>query len=204
MRYRDYFKTHCGNLVWCKPYITEDGKIAYIMANGYYQDAKINGKTYSADNRDKAAYDAFCERLARALFDNECHDGGASFDDFSGYCAESLVNIDQTAHECDCSDCPWFKECEAMDEPLYCCDSDDHWAVYRLRYESPRTGKPIETTRKAESAEAAIDMLCEQYGWRAKLEQYDADTRGLEWAKCAVDPDGGINYRFAIIADWVD
>lgn len=47
---------------------------------------------------------------------------------------------------------------------------------YRLKYK--HNGKEIITTRTAETAFAAAEKLCDQYNWRCKLLQYDADTRG--------------------------
>lgn len=69
---------------------------------------------------------------------------------------------------------------------------------YKIEY--TRNGKDSTVIRRAESAEAAVDKLAAQYGWRVKLNMYDAATRGEEWAQVAVDPDGGINYSFAALA----
>lgn len=55
--------------------------------------------------------------------------------------------------------------------------------------------------RIADSAEHAIDKLCDQYGWRSKLDMYDADTRGKEFAQCSVDTEGGINWNLTIYAE---
>ena len=66
---------------------------------------------------------------------------------------------------------------------------------YRIRY----GGKSA--TRKAETAQDAIEKLCDQYGWNCKLEMYDSDTRGREWARCYADTTGGINYNRIIDAE---
>ena len=58
--------------------------------------------------------------------------------------------------------------------------------------------------RKAEDAEQAIDKLCNQYGWNYKLDMYDADTRGLEWAKCNVDTNGGTEWNRTLIATKIE
>lgn len=58
--------------------------------------------------------------------------------------------------------------------------------------------------RYADSAEHAIDKLCDQYGWRCRLDMYDADTRGLKCAECSADTDGGINYNITLIAELAD
>ena len=67
-----------------------------------------------------------------------------------------------------------------------------------MKYVLEYNGKKV--IRNADSAEAAIEKLCDQYAWRCHLKQYDADTRGKEWAECSVDTEGGINWNLTIIA----
>lgn len=67
-----------------------------------------------------------------------------------------------------------------------------------MKYSITYDGKSV--TRRADTAEAAIENLCGQYGWRCRLNQLDADTRGIEWAECYADTDGGINYSLRIVA----
>ena len=69
---------------------------------------------------------------------------------------------------------------------------------YRITY--TRNGRKVITSRTAETTEKAVEMLCDQYGWRGHLNQYDADTRGLEWAEVFADPEGGIDYSIRIVA----
>ena len=69
---------------------------------------------------------------------------------------------------------------------------------YTIKY--TRNNREVSTMRVSESAEAAIEKLCDQYGWRGKLKQYDADTRGKQWAEVIADPEGGINYNIRIVA----
>lgn len=90
-------------------------------------------------------------------------------------------------------------------------------AEYRLRYTEKQATKgewksmkyeikytknehEISMIREAETALGAIERLCDQYGWRCKLSQYDADSRGLEWAEAYADTDGGINFSLRIVA----
>lgn len=61
--------------------------------------------------------------------------------------------------------------------------------IYTITYE--RNGKEITTTRRADTAQEAIEKLCDQYGWYDKLKQYDADTRGCEWAEVNAYEDSG-------------
>lgn len=82
-------------------------------------------------------------------------------------------------------------------------DSDDkHCGAkanrYKITYE--RNGKTVEIIRHAENAPAAVEALCDQYGWREKLDLYDADTRGLEWSRHKVATDYSINWDLIIMA----
>lgn len=67
---------------------------------------------------------------------------------------------------------------------------------YRITYE--RNGRNVTTTRKAATAQAAAEALCDQYGWRFRLKQYDADTRGGEWAECAAATDAYTDREIAL------
>ena len=67
-----------------------------------------------------------------------------------------------------------------------------------MKYILEYNGKKV--TRHADTAEKAIEKLCDQYGWSYTLYQYDADTRGREWAECRVDTDGGINWNLRVLA----
>lgn len=69
------------------------------------------------------------------------------------------------------------------------------------RYKLTYGGKSV--VRRAESADCAVDKLCDQYGWSNRLNLYDADTRGKMWARCYIDKDGGINYDTPIFADLI-
>lgn len=67
-----------------------------------------------------------------------------------------------------------------------------------MKYTLQYNGKTV--TRNADTAQEAVEKLCDQYGWRCTLKQYDADTRGHEWAECAADTEGGINWNLTILA----
>ena len=69
---------------------------------------------------------------------------------------------------------------------------------YTIKY--TRDNHAVTTTRIADTAKSAIDKLCDQYGWNGKLRQYDADTRGHNWAEVIADTEGGINYSLRIVA----
>jgi len=70
-----------------------------------------------------------------------------------------------------------------------------------MKYEVKYTrNQEIIATREAETALGAIERLCDQYGWRCRLSQFDADSRGLEWAEAYADTEGGINFSMRIVA----
>ena len=54
--------------------------------------------------------------------------------------------------------------------------------------------------RTGMTAQEAIEKLCDQYGWRFRINMFDAETRGRKYAKGGVDTDGGINYNDAAYA----
>ena len=76
----------------------------------------------------------------------------------------------------------------------------DGWR-YAVEYYNHYKRKQVRVIRKAVNAQSAIDKLCDQFGWGCKLDQYDADTRGMEWAVCDADTDGGNNYNIRISAE---
>lgn len=55
---------------------------------------------------------------------------------------------------------------------------------YIISYE--RNGRQIKTSRRASSAAAAVEALCNQYGYEYRIKQIDADTYGKTWAWVAV------------------
>lgn len=69
---------------------------------------------------------------------------------------------------------------------------------YEIKYN--KNEREIVIIREAETALGAIERLCDQYGWRCRLIQFDADSRGLEWAEAYADTDGGINFSLRIVA----
>lgn len=71
-------------------------------------------------------------------------------------------------------------------------------AIYTITY--TRGGRNISTSRSSDTAYHAIERLCDQYGWSCDLNQYDADTRGLDWAEARADTEYGINYNLRIVA----
>lgn len=71
---------------------------------------------------------------------------------------------------------------------------------YIISYSRRADMKMVQTARDGATAHDAIESLCNQYGWRCSLKEYDADTRGREWAVCSADTDGGTVWNLAIHA----
>ena len=82
-------------------------------------------------------------------------------------------------------------------------DTNQALSRYEIKYTRSQEGQwnqEIIVTREAETALGAIEKLCDQYGWRCRLSQFDADSRGLEWAEAYADTEGGINFSRRIVA----
>lgn len=70
---------------------------------------------------------------------------------------------------------------------------------YEITYE--RNYREHKLVRHAESATAAADKVCDQYGWSWRYGKVsdDADSRGAEWAELPCDPNGGIDYTTTLL-----
>lgn len=117
--YRKMMVSNGGNIGWCKPYITDDGKIAFVECEGVIINAAIDGadlptttSIYSYPNRQHLT-DESLVKLARSLH-------GGDYDLYEGYSNDELVTFavyDGKIRERDCADCPFFHDCEAMENP---------------------------------------------------------------------------------------
>lgn len=114
--YRKYMIAEGGNLGWCKPYITDDGKIAFVECEGRVQDARIDGvdleTTHNVLRPQELTAESFA-KLAHALH-------GKDYEMYDGYTDDERVSLavnDGKIRECDCCDCPYFHDCEAMNNP---------------------------------------------------------------------------------------
>lgn len=104
-----------GNLGWCKPYITDDERIAFVQCEGHVQDARIDGVDLDTTHdfiRPQELTAASFSALAHALH-------GDAYSDYIGYTDKELVTVaveEGKIREGDCCDCPYFNDCEAMKE----------------------------------------------------------------------------------------
>jgi len=69
-----------------------------------------------------------------------------------------------------------------------------------MRYKIEYDGKHL--WRRGDNAFEAVQRLCRQYGWSAKLVQHDAEEKGNLWAECLIDKEGGINYSLRLMASY--
>ena len=106
--YRKMMMDNGGNLGWCKPYISEDGKSAISLTDG-----KISGMMLGGVKMDT---DFDFAKFARAV--------NPDYDDYDGW-DDLHIALDGGIREGACCDCPWFGICEAMDNPDGWDDSTD-------------------------------------------------------------------------------
>ena len=52
----------------------------------------------------------------------------------------------------------------------------------------------------ADTAADTVRKLCNRYGWSYRINMYDCDTKGKEWAELYIDKTGGINYAVRCVA----
>lgn len=103
--YRKKMKAEGGNLGWCKPYISDDGKNAIAVNEGIIESMILDGEEITFD---KVRDPDVLERFARAV--------NSDFDEYEGWGMLHII-LDGDLQECDCCDCPWFSVCDAMDNP---------------------------------------------------------------------------------------
>lgn len=101
MTYREYFETHKGeNLNWCRPYLS--------LANGSRMVVK-EGREINIWTPDISIYGANEEDMRK--FTRYVN---ADYDLYSGW-SDLHIALDAMC-EVGCSDCPFNRECDAMDE----------------------------------------------------------------------------------------
>lgn len=105
--------TYGENLGWCKPYMSDDDRIAVALMEGEIITVQIDGRDIEWDEDRKTTWRYSAEllhRLARSI--------NPDYDDYNGY--DDTEIILDALHERGCSDCPWRDECDAMD-----CEEED-------------------------------------------------------------------------------
>lgn len=98
--YRKMMMDNGGNLGWCKPYISEDGKNAISLTDGKITGMMIDGVDMNSP------FDL--AKFARAV--------NPSYDDYEGW-DDLHIALDGNVCEESCADCPWFGICDAMNNP---------------------------------------------------------------------------------------
>ena len=99
MSYRDMMRESDENLGWCRPESYLDGRV--ILA--------INEETVvgiNIDGADEAITPDAIRRVAKMVNDN--------YDLYEGW--DDVHIIQDVDHELPCRLCPWFDDCDAMDE----------------------------------------------------------------------------------------
>lgn len=111
MTNREYFIENGGNLSWCRPYESNDGRVEFTYCEFGRPGERIYGLIIDGEEVTVPldAIEADIERAARIV--NEY------YDDYRGYDATHIL-LDGDVKEVGCPDCPWFEECEAMDDEI--------------------------------------------------------------------------------------
>ena len=104
--YRKMMCAEGGNLSWCRPYISDDGKNAIAVYEGEICGMVFNGVDVDSTEMDKPET---VKAFARTVND--------SYEDYSGWDDVHIALDGGVLKERSCCDCPWFDICEAMDNP---------------------------------------------------------------------------------------
>ena len=110
---KDYMTRHYDeNLAWCRPYRSENGRVALSVCEGVLSGLEIDGQEIDVfDPHDKAREDLW-EKVARAAVTDK-----DELTLFNGYSWSEIV-LQNYVVECGCSTCPWFEQCYAMYEDM--------------------------------------------------------------------------------------
>lgn len=109
--YRKMMQDRGGNLGWCAPYQSEDGSVKFSVNEGKISGLMIDGVNIDGDTDifDPNYYTATTlEKVARRVNKN--------YDDCIGWDVFDII-MDVTEPIPNCSDCPFFDTCDAMDNP---------------------------------------------------------------------------------------
>ena len=113
--YRKYMIADGGNLGWCKPYVSNDGKTFIINSENNVDMYRVDTDTWVQGG------DLDLNAVGRGL-------NPEWFDEDRGW--DALYMVLEAMEERGCCDCPYFKHCEAMDNP-------DGWEDNPLAEEYP-------------------------------------------------------------------
>ena len=125
MTYREYMDNHLEeNLSWCRPYRSENGRVALAMNGGDIAGLEIDEKEIDVPCAfaDRQAQSKLWEMAARASIEDE-----ALLDiETRLYSWREMALMDGLV-ECGCGSCPWKDTCDAMSEEIETPNElDDH------------------------------------------------------------------------------
>lgn len=92
------------NLGWCKPLTWEDGKVVLAINEGTVVGIQIEGADISVNP-------ANIKAVARRI--NDMYSNYSGWDD-----THIILDCADEAEELPCRLCPWFGDCNAMDEEI--------------------------------------------------------------------------------------
>lgn len=109
--YRKMMLDKGGNLYWCAPYQSKDGSIKFSLCEGKINGLQIDGEKVESDTdvlSPEYYSDALLEKVARKM--------NVYYEEYSGWDNTHII-MDAAESIRDCADCPYFNDCEAMENP---------------------------------------------------------------------------------------
>lgn len=111
MTYREYVENHPEeNLSWCRPYRSENGRVALSCNEGRIQTVSIDGEEIDIDFS-RHDQEPLWERACKAALDED------TLGRYDGYSWREIALSDALV-ECGCANCPWKDTCDAMSEEI--------------------------------------------------------------------------------------
>lgn len=104
MTCRDIMKRDGGNMDWCKPRTSQDGRITIVQHEGTIAGLVIDGA-------EVAVNPSTLHSLAQEIF-------GEDYSLFGGWTDQELITLHGDFADQPCCECPYFAFCEAMDEEV--------------------------------------------------------------------------------------
>lgn len=99
--------SHGENLDWCRPYISDDERIAVAVNEGEIINIQVDGRDIEWDEKRKFSF-GYSENLLHRL----AQEINPNYDLYKGY-TDTHIILD-TLEERGCAECPWRDECDAM------------------------------------------------------------------------------------------
>ena len=109
--YRKMMQDTGGDIGWCSPYQSEDGSIMFSVLEGFICTLLIDGQEIDSDTGlsfPEHYSEELLEKVARRM--NEFYDCNTGWNN-----TELIIHAAEPIRNC--ADCPFFLECQAMDNP---------------------------------------------------------------------------------------